>query len=141
MNELRKAGFIPFFKGERGIEFLFMVSSDANFGGDKPMISKGGVDGNETEIEAAIREAQEELGLKESNLKNRNFKEVWSQKTEGLTATYSMKIFIGEVKSKTDFSIPHYETEKTVWMTAEEFYRDGRQSHAIIVRAAAKNVL
>jgi len=140
MTEQRKAGFIPFFRGERGIEFLFMISSDARFGGDRPMISKGGIDGSETEIEAAIREAKEELGLKETNLKSRNFKEVWYQKTKGLIVTYSMKIFIGEVKSKTDFSIPHYETEKTIWMTPEEFYRLGRQSHAIIVRTAVKNL-
>jgi 8-oxo-dGTP pyrophosphatase MutT (NUDIX family) len=136
MTKLSKAGLIPYFVNPDGsVEFLFMVSSDPAYGGDKPMVSKGGIDEGETEAIAAIREAVEELGLKEENLVG-DIKPVWFQNTSGMTEDYNMTIFVGEVKSKTDFLIPHYETSHTVWMTAKQFYKKGRSSHAGIISTA-----
>ena len=65
-----KAGLIPFYfdKSIGKFKYLMMVSSDAAYGGDKPMISKGGQDPGESNRATALREAEEELGLVLSNL-------------------------------------------------------------------------
>ena len=133
-----KAGLIPYRKTRRGVfEFLFMISSDSKFGGDKPMISKGGVETNERTVEAAVREAQEELGLRLENLKASPQK-IWSGTMRGQDSSYMLEVFIGEVKNKKDFDIPHYETEATVWMTADKFFKYGRLAHFKLIQAANK---
>ena len=122
-----KAGFIPYFHNGVNYEYLMMVSSDPKFGGDKPMISKGGVEIDETVKEGALREAEEELGLRRHNLKSffffheKNFK------------THQLFVYAGEVKSKDDFAKPHFETEYTVWMTKAEFIENRRRDHRIFI--------
>lgn len=135
-----KAGIIPYFKHPDGIvEFLFMVSSDPKFGGPDPMISKGGVDAGENAKQAAIREGQEELGLKPSNIKSPLI--VVSDETiSGLENSYRMVVFACEVKNKTDFGPHHYETAYTKWMTLDQFMTHGRKSHRGIVGKAAHMV-
>ena len=70
-----KAGLIPFYREEDGtIKFLMMVASNPQFGGYKPMISKGSVEDDEQVQECAIREAVEELGLVVENCIGTPFK-------------------------------------------------------------------
>lgn len=137
-EKISKAGFMPFVI-ENGVPlYLFMVSSDATFGGAKPQISKGHVDKGETPEQAGIREAEEELGLRRSNIGP--VLKGWSGKQTGLTATYLMAIYAAQVKSKTAFDKPHYETERTVWLSAEEFKTQGRKEQAAIVAAVDRTV-
>lgn len=125
MGKKRKAGFIPYFFDETigKFKYLMMVSSDARFGGDKPMVSKGGQDPGETDEETALREAEEELGLVRSNLH-----EYWHL-CKSPYKNYKLSIFAGKVKDISNFTKPCYETEYTLWMTAEEFLKEGREDH------------
>lgn len=129
MSKERKAGFIPYFfdKTIGKFKYLMMVSSDARFGGDKPMVSKGGQDPGETDEETALREAEEELGLVRSNVHG-----CWHL-CKLSYKNYKLSIFAGEVKDVSNFVTPCYETEYTVWMTAEQFLKEGREDHYSIV--------
>lgn len=133
-SNITKAGIIPFIRTERGIEMMFMRSSDPDFGGPDPMIAKGHVDEGETPEQAAIREGEEELGLKQSNFAAPPFV-VMDQQIQGLTAVYYMRIMGVELKSKEDFGAFHYETAETMWMTAEEYGTRGRKSQIGFVKA------
>ncbi len=139
-NIIKKAGFIPYIKKDGQVLFMFMTSSNTQFGGSKPMISKGGIDEGETPKGAAIREAQEELGLKKSNLKQSTVFQGWRGSITGETETYIMAVYAGEVKSVEDFVKPSYETAAVHWMTKDEFLKSGRESHKHIVSEIAKKV-
>lgn len=128
-----KAGIIPFIQTDRGVEMLFMISSDAKFGGPDPMIGKGNIDDGETPEQAGLREGHEELGLKPSNFAGTPFL-VKDALTQGLDDAYGMRILAVEVKSKTDFDTPHYETERTLWLTAEEYGQQGRKNQLEFVQ-------
>jgi len=125
MGKQRKAGFIPYFFDETigKFKYLMMVSSDARFGGDKPMVSKGGQDPGETDEETALREAEEELGLVRSNLND-----FWHLAKKSYK-NHKLSVFAGEVNEVSKFTKPCYETEYTLWMTAEDFLKEGREDH------------
>jgi 8-oxo-dGTP pyrophosphatase MutT (NUDIX family) len=125
-----KAGIIPTFKGE----MLFMISSNADFGGPDPSISKGHIDDGESPEEAAIREGEEELGLKKSNFASKP-RLIWQDEIKGLKASYVMAIYAVEVKNKEDFGEFHYEIAETVWMTKQQFAKSGRKSQLAIVNS------
>lgn len=128
MSPIKKAGIIPYIRTDRGVEMLFMVSSDAKFGGPGPMIGKGFIDSGETPEQAAVREGREELGLKVSNFVS-NPTLVKDSSIQGLCGDpYTMRIFAVEVKNKDDFDVPHYETDHTVWLTGREYYEIGRKN-------------
>ena len=125
MSKKRKAGLIPYkFDDSIGkFKYLMMVSSDAAYGGDKPMVSKGGQDPGETDQETALREAEEELGLVRSNLLG------CFDVGKSSSKSYKLFVFAGEILDISNFTKPCYETEYTLWMTAEEFYEMGRKDH------------
>lgn len=127
MSPIIKAGVIPYIRTDRGVEMLFMVTSDAKYGGPDPMIGKGYIDPGETPEQAALREGHEELGLKHSNFVGNPFI-VKDSEIQGLDDSYGMRVMAVEVKSKEDFDVPHYETEYTVWLTAAEYYERGRKN-------------
>lgn len=131
---IKKAGIIPFITTENGIEMMFMVSSDPAYGGADPMIAKGHIDQGEDVLQAAVREGEEELGLRQSNMKSAPFV-VKDETIRGMTSTYLMRIYAVEVKSKTDFDTPHYETERVEWMTLDEYRQSGRRSQLGFVEA------
>ena len=130
-RQLGKAGFIPYVIVAGQPLFMFMVPSDAMFGGTKPSVAKGMIDAGETAAEAAIREAEEELGLKMSNVKKDTVKMAWRGNIQALKAIYPMTIYMGQVKDQRDFNKPHFETGKTMWMSLEKFRLSGRKSHKI----------
>jgi 8-oxo-dGTP pyrophosphatase MutT (NUDIX family) len=136
-KDTTKAGVLPYFRNGDKVEFLFMKSSNPEFGGPDFAISKGHIDAGEHPAQAALREGAEELGLKWSNIIPRTSKVGWIGKITGLTSTYVMTIFTFQVKSKTDFNTPHYETGETKWMTAEEFSKIGRSNQKHIVEHIA----
>lgn len=131
MSRMNKAGLIPYYFDEdaQAFKYLMMVSSNAKFGGSKPMISKGGQDPvnehgeQETIVDCAIREAVEELGLVEENLFEKFY--LMSKSYD----TYDLYVFAGEVKDPLNFTKPCYETSHTIWMTSAEFAAKGRKDH------------
>lgn len=131
-----RAGFIPYVIEDGEPVFYFMVPSKEEFGGTKPQIAKGQIDHSENARSAALREAQEELGLKASNLKNETIKLAWRGNLRGSSETYEITVFIGEVENKKDFDEPHHETGDRRWMTIKDFREEGHEPHLKIVRTA-----
>lgn len=133
-----RAGFIPYVY-ENGVPlYYFMTPSDAKFGGDQPSLAKGRVDDGETVKQAAVREAEEELGLKRSNIKHETIQLAWKGKIRGQKESYTMVIYMGEVKDKEDFNAHDHETGSTHWLTVKEFAKQGRESQVKIVKAAER---
>jgi 8-oxo-dGTP pyrophosphatase MutT (NUDIX family) len=135
-----RAGFIPYIIEDDEPVFLFMVPSDGQYGGLDPQIAKGRVEDGEDVKGTAIREAEEELGLKFGNLKMDTVQKTSEKQITGMTATYTMVIYIGEVKSKEDFGKFHYETESTHWLTYEEYKVKGKKSQMEFVTEAYNQI-
>lgn len=132
-----KAGCIPYDHDGR---MLFMISSDADYGGPDPMIAKGHVDPGETYQQAGIREAEEELGLKTSNIVQGTIELGWKGELRGNLESYPFEVFMCNVDDVVDFNKPHYETKEVVWLTMEEFNKVGRKSQRHIVQAIADKI-
>jgi 8-oxo-dGTP pyrophosphatase MutT (NUDIX family) len=127
-EKVYRAGLIPFYINNNDvIEMKFMVPTDQKYGGSDPQFAKGRIEKNENHEESAIREAKEELGLKEDNVEWIYYLGQFLGRTH---------IHICEVKSKNDFDEPHYETESTHWMTLEDFMTGGRELHRPVIREA-----
>ena len=98
-----RAGLIPYLMGDDGqLRYLMMVSSDPKFGGPRPMISKGKIEQGETKLEAAVREAQEELGFKLRNARG-SLKLVADERVELHSGAYDLTVFGVEIMDKYDF--------------------------------------
>lgn len=137
-----KAGMIPYMFDENGkLRMLFMVSSDPKYGGPRPMISKGNIDEGEDDISAAIREANEELGLRTTNMLEMPWS-FFSEQVKLSSSTYHLVLFACMIYSanQKDFDAPHYETKYTKWMSLEEFQLTGRPDHKPIVEKLVKNI-
>jgi 8-oxo-dGTP pyrophosphatase MutT (NUDIX family) len=127
-KKTQRAGLIPFYVNDSDeCRMMFMKPSDKDFGGAEFQLAKGRVDPGENPLEAAVREANEELGLRESNIK-------WIKKCGVFLTTHH--VFIAEVNSMddSDFDEFTFETGETIWMTKDEFIKDGRKLHIPIVR-------
>lgn len=130
-KKVKRAGVVPFYKNKNGeVMMMFMMPSDAKYGGKVFQIAKGKVDEGENPLQAAVREANEELGLREGNIK-------WLRKCGLFLNTHH--IYIVEVNSMDDssFDKPHFETGETIWMTEEEFMDAGRELHKPIIKKCA----
>lgn len=137
LSQTQRAGVVPYFYDDGGPVMMFMVSSDADYGGSSPAIAKGHIDTGETAQQAALREGAEELGLRSSNMVDDSISKVWTGQLEGLDEKYILNLFACEIKNKSDFDVPHFETEKTVWLSIEEFRKVGRKSHLFLVEKVA----
>lgn len=125
----RRAGMIPYFINPDGkVEFLLMVPVNGKIS-NKPQIAKGWIDVGEDAFTAARREAKEELGLKKKNIKRTPLHLGFWDKTE---------IFMVEVTTKDRFRKPEdkNEVKKTLWMTMEEFRKNGRRSNRAVLELA-----
>jgi 8-oxo-dGTP pyrophosphatase MutT (NUDIX family) len=133
----KKAGLIPYHcDGAGQMKFLFMIPSDPKYGGSKPSIAKGMVEPNEVLIEAAIREAEEELGFILENALLNTLALEWRGQMKTSKKKYDFSVYSCGVKSMQNFSKPHYETGSTHWLTREEFLKVGREDHKDIVSHA-----
>jgi len=124
-----RAGLIPFLRDEDGkLQYLMMVSSDPKFGGPRPMISKGKIEPGETKLEAAIREAEEELGFKTRNTRG-ELLPIADERVTLYSGSYDLAVFGVEIMDRFDFDKWCDETEFTTWMTLENFKLTGRKDH------------
>jgi len=132
-----KAGLIPYYKDNDEIRMLFMVSSDPDYGGPDPQVAKGEVDAGEEIADAAVREAQEELGFNTYNAVPNTFARAWEDVITGKFDRFYLTVYCVEVQDPDNFSEPHYETARTVWMTLDEFEGQGRRVQIPVVEAVA----
>lgn len=128
-KKVNRAGVIPYIIEKGEIKMMFMKPSASKFGGDCFQIAKGKQEKDETKQEAALREASEEIGLFEGNIK-----ELYDLGTfMGRTS-----IFVAKMKDKKMFGDPNFETSEVKWMTAEQFDDIGRDLHKPIIKAAVR---
>lgn len=131
-NKQKRGGVIPYYIEEDGtFKMLFMKPSDAKYGGAQFQIAKGKIEKDESDEDGAFREAQEELGLFEPNTRNR----ISLGTFLGRTAFY-----VAEVIDKDKFGDTTTETKATMWMTPEEFQKEGRDLHKPVVKAAVRSI-
>jgi 8-oxo-dGTP pyrophosphatase MutT (NUDIX family) len=136
-----KAGLIPYFVEEDGeVKYMFMIPSRKSFGERYPAIAKGGVEQGETILEAALREASEELGLKKSNIDFSTLDKLFEGHMMGRIRTHHLTVYIVRVLSKTDFDETVDETFKTVWLTSDGFKKIGLDTHKFIVQVARDKI-
>lgn len=131
-GKLYRAGLLPYIVESGTVKFLLMKPSDAKYGGEEFQIAKGKIEQGETPEDAAIREAEEELGLVRSNIMNVEYLGNYLGRTS---------VYIAEIKDKTLFGEPCFETGDTVWMTLPEFDLVGRSLHLHILQDATRTIL
>ena len=122
-SEINRAAMIPFCVEDNKFYFLFMIPSDENFGGKEWQICKGAIDLEETELDAALREGREELGLKESNIKD----------VHKIGTFQKMTVYACSIANIDDFDIPQYETAETKWLSEKEFNEIGKKWQKFII--------
>lgn len=134
-----RAGLIPYIRlNDDTIQYLMMVSSDSKFGGPRPMISKGKIEYGEGVKDAAIREAEEELGLKQRNIRKETLIDLVDERVTLYSGTYDLTLFACEIMDKYDFDKWCDETEYTCWHTLDEFRTNGRKDHVKYVEMLEK---
>ena len=133
MNKIERAGLVPCYINDDGeLEMMFMKPSDPTYGGSDYQIAKGKIEVGESEMETAIREAREELGLKLDNISHTFYCGKF------LGRTY---IFASIVNSKENFDpFMEDETESVTWMTMEQFAKEGRDIHIDVVACVVKEI-
>jgi len=135
-----RAGLIPYLRGDDGVlRYLMMVSSDPKFGGPRPMISKGKIEKDEGTLDAAIREAEEELGFNQRNRRG-SYIDVFDGRQELFSGAYHLTVFGVEILDRSDFGKWCDETEYTLWLSLEEFKIKGRKDHVKFVEALEEKV-
>lgn len=127
-----RAGLIPYVVEENKVHMMFMRPSDPDFGGDKYQIAKGKVEEGESHLDAALREAKEEIGLFIGNvIKTEEVGQFMGRTT----------VFVSKIKDTSMFGEPSFETAGTKWMTLEQFVEQGRELHKPVVKAAHRQIL
>jgi len=138
-----KAGIIPYFIDKDQVYVYLMIPSDPHYGGTAPQIAKGQIDLNESPEQAAIREGEEELGLRRTNIINISY--CCEQKLQGmhtpgypLPQPYKLIIFIAKIISPRQFSKPHYETKRALWISERDIHKIRSNQRALVQEAISK---
>lgn len=134
-----RAGLIPFLYDNGTVLYLMMVSSDPKFGGPRPMISKGKIEDGESPFEAAVREAEEELGFIRRNSRGEYFL-IADGRVQLYSGAYHLTVYGVEIQDRYDFDKWCSETEYTVWMSLDDFRKSGRRDHVKFVEELEKKV-
>lgn len=126
-KKIYRAGTIPYIVEDGTIKMMFMRPSDPEYGGDKFQIAKGKVEDGESTMDAALREAKEELGLFVGNVIATEEVGVFMGRTT---------VYVAKVKDRNLFGDPSFETSDTAWLSLTEFANIGRELHYHVVQAA-----
>lgn len=131
-NLVYRAGLIPYIVENDDILMMFMKPSNVEYGGDKFQIAKGKVEQtDQTHLAAALREAQEEIGLFKGNV----------IKTEEVGQFMGRtSIYVSKIKQKDMFGEPSFETQTVAWLSLQEFLDIGRDLHKPVVQAAYRKI-
>jgi len=124
---LYRAGMIPYLIEDGEVLMMFMKPSETLYGGDQFQLCKGVVEDGEDNRTAALREGAEELGLRQENTLS---------VTELGNFLGRTTVYVAKVNNKTDFDVPHYETDEVTWLTCDQFMKVGRDLHKDIVQLA-----
>jgi len=136
-----RAGIIPYMRDGSTLRYLVMVSSDPKFGGPRPMISKGKIEPMEGTLDAALREGEEELGLKRRNIRKGTIRDLADERVVLHSGAYDLTLFSCEIIDKYDFGKWCDETEYILWMTLQEFRVDGRKDHVKYIELLEEQIL
>lgn len=128
VNKIR-VGAVPYIIKEGELWFYFMVPSDPNFGGTKPQIAKGIYEGEDSLQAEALREAEEELGLKPSNI--RHSFHVFTAKNDTRKGENQFHVWAVDIIDMNNFKRPHWETGETHWVRESELKTRLRRDHLI----------
>ena len=126
-KKVYRAGTIPYVIEDGEIKMMFMRPSDSEYGGDKFQLAKGKVEDDESTMDAALREAKEELGLFVGNVIRTEEVGVFMGRTT---------VYVAKIKDRIMFGEPSFETAETTWLTLDEFMEIGRELHRPVVQAA-----
>ena len=107
-KKVYRAGTIPYIVEDGIIKMMFMRPSDPEYGGDKFQIAKGKVEDDESTMDAALREAKEELGLFIGNVIATEEVGVFMGRTT---------VYVAKVKDRNMFGEPSFETSDTAWLS------------------------
>lgn len=120
---LKRAYMIPVFLHEGITYVMVMRPSNKQFGGIEYQIAKGRIDPGETSIETAVRECNEELGIKIIN----------DVQSLGYYFNNTSEVFYSVVDDCDYEAKPCHETIHTAWLSIHEFMMIGRgiQKHII----------
>jgi 8-oxo-dGTP pyrophosphatase MutT (NUDIX family) len=111
---IEKSGIIPVKIVDGEIHALTMIPSSAEYGGIHPQMAKGLIDDGETQLQAALREGQEEIGLIFENVKRH-----YALGTAHFGDT-SICVFVCTLKDNAKWSEPHYETGSVLWINLDQ---------------------
>lgn len=113
-EKLDSAGFIPYHTDGNSVYVMTMIPSDPDYGGTQPQLAKGKIDDGYDALQTAMKEAEEEVGLKPSNVTD--VKRLGAFDYKGSDGTKTVDVYYGEVKDLDDFSEPHWESGWTGWI-------------------------
>ena len=130
-----RAGLLPYRINNGKIEYLFMRPSNPQYGGPHLQIAKGKIEQFEEPVDAAVREACEELGITKDSFFPQTLSLIWEDKySNGLFC----KIWMARLKDNIILQQPCYETGEIAYLTLENFLLYGRDIHHKIVIKADK---
>ena len=103
------------------------------------MISKGKIEDGETPLIAAVREAEEELGFKQRNIRG-EILSIAEGRQELYSGAYHLTVYGVEIQDRYDFDNWCDETEYTLWLSLDEFRQQGRRDHLKFLEALEEKV-
>lgn len=158
-----KVGILPFIKHESGLNFMVMKPFAENEILGKPQfqIAKGtrriNISGHwcdmrvddllyadesfhESLINTALREGNEEIGLKPENIKTLFDLGGFTFISASKGIKKPMHLFAAEIIDVTNFSPFEATTSETCWFTKSEFAEKGRADHVLIIKDVVKRL-
>lgn len=123
-QKVYRAGIVPYVIENGDVLMMFMIPSNAKYGGASPQMAKGKMEEGETSEETAVREGEEELGLVRTNILNLFHVGNFLGRTE---------VYAARILDKEDFDKFNFETKRTVWLTNSQFQQMGRELHKPVI--------
>lgn len=124
MLKPKRSGLIPVYMEYGRVFVCCMIPSNPAFGGNMPQMAKGHIENDLSPKDNAIKEAVEELGLKESNIYDIRYIGDYTR----------IAAFTCLVNDPDDFDEPHWESECSIWVDITDSLNDVRDVQRDIFR-------